>query len=649
MKGRLLAAGLLLCTGCFDFTQAKEKCLDPDVGDCIPADRPTLSQSSPENQQADVPVDTAFLLTFSAAMQESSIEVTLNPPVTLGTLSWDEESQIATVQPASALQYNTQYSVQIRGKGATGRPLASNTLFTFNTRGAPDVTPPTLQSTLPPANATNVPVNFQLVLNFSEPMGTDSLTLTQQPDYEWGEATWSNNNTTATFSAAPAPLVATSTHFLSVSALDAAGNALTGTQTLTFTSGTPPDTTKPTVLATAPAAMATGVSPNVAPSVTFSERMDPASTAAFSIVPSLPCVLSFDPSGTLLTCAHPSQPLLTASTKYTVTIAATAKDAAGNTLATPFSFEFTTGMMVDNVAPTLASTVPLHMGTGASRYQQFTATFSEAMDKAATQAAFAVTSPASVSGTFAWNAAGTALTFAPSAAFNYGAIVQWQIGSGAKDLAGNSLMGGTQQRQFRVSYQGSKTIYVQTDDGYMRYSSGTYNWYPTGTYFYAGDSNTYSYRSFLTFDLTSLPTGTSNISEATLHVYQFGVLGTPYDTAHGSAIVERVTYDKTTMDKLDWAATAMSGGTRCTLLGCEIVTSATLSTNNTVGWKIATVTGFADAALGDKKVQFRLRFSKADNDGDAVGDYAYFGTGEYNPPAQTVDRRSYLSLTYEYP
>ncbi len=644
--------GALLGAGCFDFSQAKQICLDPEKGDCVASDGPTLTQTSPDNQETDVSVDTAFTLAFSQPMQQSSLEVLLNPPVTLGAVTWDEDGQAATVQPAAALEFNRQYSVQVRGKSLAGKPLAQ-ALFTFTTRGAPDTVPPTLQSALPPNGSVNVPVSFQLVLNFSEAMSQDSLQVNLQPEYDWGTPTWSNNGTTATFAAAPSAMLPNTQYFAAVSGMDTSGNPLGGNKTFTFTTGTPPDTTAPVVLNTAPSADSTGVSTNASPSITFSEPMSATtlSDMAFAIVPAVPCSLTFDVSGTLLTCAHAGQPM-TASTLYTVTLTgAKAKDAAGNPMAANFSFKFTTGATADTTAPTLVTVAPVNASSGASRYPSITATFSEPMDKATVQSAFSIISPAGVTGTYSWDAAGRALTFRPTNALPFGQTVQWSVGTGAKDLAGNALA-MTQQRSFKVVQQGTKIIYsTAAEDGYMRNLSGTFSSYTTTNTLYGGDGAGagMSFRGFLSFDLNQLPAGTTEISDAKLNVYQTSTVGVPYDAAHGSVIVERIvfTLKGAAYANEAWSAAPIGAkGRGCTGLVCPEVTAVTVSTSKLEEWKVVNVTGFADGALKDRKLQLRARFSKADTDNDATYDYAGFGTVEYTTP---TDRRPYLNVTYEFP
>jgi hypothetical protein len=100
------------------------------------------------------------------------------------------------------------------------------------------------------------------------------------------------------------------------------------------------DTTAPTVVSTSPANGATSVPRNAPVSVTFSENLDSASVtnSAFSFDNGVtgPIVVS----GAVATLT-PS-PTLPASTTVTGTLSTAIKDRAGNPLAAPVTFQFTT-------------------------------------------------------------------------------------------------------------------------------------------------------------------------------------------------------------------------------------------------------------------------------------------------------------------
>jgi hypothetical protein len=100
------------------------------------------------------------------------------------------------------------------------------------------------------------------------------------------------------------------------------------------------DTTAPTVVSTTPANGTTGVPRTAAITVTFSENVDSASVTNSA--------LSFDNgvTGTIVVSGAVAtltpSPTLPASTTVTGTISTAVKDRAGNALAAPVTFRFTT-------------------------------------------------------------------------------------------------------------------------------------------------------------------------------------------------------------------------------------------------------------------------------------------------------------------
>jgi hypothetical protein len=102
------------------------------------------------------------------------------------------------------------------------------------------------------------------------------------------------------------------------------------------------DTTKPTVPAVTPAAGATGVAATVAPTAEFSEPVAPG-TLQFTLTgpgsANVAGVMSYNP--VTMTASFTPSAALAAGTQYTATVTAT--DPAGNAMATPKVWSFTTG------------------------------------------------------------------------------------------------------------------------------------------------------------------------------------------------------------------------------------------------------------------------------------------------------------------
>ena len=205
----------------------------------------------------------------------------------------------------------------------------------------------------------------------------------------------------------------------------------------------------PTVSSTTPANSATVVPINRKIIVTFSQAMNPMTltTATFTVASSSTNVagrVKYDATNNTAIFAPTAS--LAASTTYTATITAGAKDTAGNALASggsaPNPWTFTTGTTADLTSPTVSSTNPAGGATVVPINQKITATFSEAMDSSTiTATTFNVKQGTiAVSGSVTY--AGTTATFTPANNLAPATLFTATITSGAKDLAANALAGG---------------------------------------------------------------------------------------------------------------------------------------------------------------------------------------------------------------
>jgi uncharacterized repeat protein (TIGR02543 family) len=202
------------------------------------------------------------------------------------------------------------------------------------------------------------------------------------------------------------------------------------------------DTTPPTVLSVTPANSATDISLNANVVVTFSEEMDQTATAsAFTLndgTDDVDGAISWNTAGDTLTF-NPTNDL-TASTPYTVTVATTAADLAGNTLATEFTSTFTTGTTSDTTPPTVLGVVPNDAATDVALSATVVVTFSEEMDQTATASAFTLNDGTTdVVGAISWNVDGDVLTFTPDADLTASTTYTVTVATTAADLAGNTL------------------------------------------------------------------------------------------------------------------------------------------------------------------------------------------------------------------
>jgi hypothetical protein len=251
----------------------------------------------------------------------------------------------------------------------------------------------------------------------------------------------SYSGTTATFNPSSdltANTVYTAT--ISIGAKDAAGNPLAAVKTWSFTTAATTDVTAPTVLSVVPANNAMSVAVNGNISATFSEAMDVSTitSTTFTLKQGTTAVTgSVSYSGTTATFNPISD--LAANTVYTGTITTGAKDAAGNSIASNYTWSFTTATASDVTAPTVLTTVPANNAASIAVNSNITASFSEAMNSSTiTTTTFTLKQGStSVAGSVSYS--GTTATFNPTSDLAGGTVYTATITIGAQDAAGNAI------------------------------------------------------------------------------------------------------------------------------------------------------------------------------------------------------------------
>jgi hypothetical protein len=124
---------------------------------------------------------------------------------------------------------------------------------------------------------------------------------------------------------------------------------------------------------------------------------------------------------------------------YTVTVTNGVKDAAGNPMAAPFTWSFTTATLADLTPPTVSSVVPAANATGVQTNAKPAVTFSEMMNAASvTTSTFLVKQGStSINGTLAIS--GNTATFTPTNVLTANTLYTVTVTNGVKDSAGNPM------------------------------------------------------------------------------------------------------------------------------------------------------------------------------------------------------------------
>lgn len=412
---------------------------------------PVVVSTNPVNGGTGIGLTTKVEALFNEEMNPNSFNANtftlMNGTVPIaGTISFNGIT--ASFVPATALAANTTFTATVKAGvvDAANNALPADYVWSFTTGAGPDVTAPTVTSTDPINAKVNVALNSRVSATFSEVMDSSSVV----SSYSLANTTLGGtavlgavkySGQTAVFT----PLTnlspnTTYTGTASTGAKDLNGNSLAASFTWSFTTGTNIDGTVPTVIATVPVNSATGVNVNTKVAATFSEAMDPASinfttfmvrqgnNAVAGVVTYNGVIATFSPSTNL-----------TASTVYTATVTASAKDLAGNPMAADYVWSFTTGTTSDAVKPTVTATDPVNNATSVPFDKKITATFSEVMDPLTISTATYTlkNGNAVVPGTVTYS--GTTATFNPNSALSPSTKYTATISTGAKDLAGNAI------------------------------------------------------------------------------------------------------------------------------------------------------------------------------------------------------------------
>lgn len=323
--------------------------------------------------------------------------------------------------------------------------------------GGADTTPPTVQSTTPANGQANVAPNTgSITVTFSEAVSGVTASTLAITDANNNSITPGapNSSDQITWSFPVSGLTANTAYTLSFNAagvVDAAGNPLTPPGPVSFTTATTADTTAPTAQITP--ANGGGLSPDASITVTFSEPMDTASVnAALSLVDAGGSPVDGSLTTTdATTFSFKPAAALTKGAVYTLTVASTATDLAGNPLATPLvsSFTATDVTAPDFIRESGAGSNPLtNPGSGEIRVgpeTTITFGFTEAMNVDSVKSAFSLADGGGnpVAGTLTTEDQ-TNFKFTPAAPLTKGVTYTASVGTQATDVAGNPVAAAAQ-------------------------------------------------------------------------------------------------------------------------------------------------------------------------------------------------------------
>lgn len=268
-----------------------------------------------------------------------------------------------------------------------------------------------------------VNTTVDLIVTFGKTSPYDTYTITQTL---YSENVWTGTFTIDT-------TTGDGTYTISVSgAEDLVGHQMISDTSHTFVI----DTTSPTKVDNTPTGTDIPVTTTI--SVTFNEAMDTASVEnAFSFSDGTNTWTISDGSASWSdnTMIFTPDSELNYNTQYTVTVRTEAKDLAGNTPSSSYTWSFTTiAHEPDTIPPTVVSTSLI--GKDVEVTNKLTITFSEPMDRTSVENSISVSPDMKISG-FQWDGNNLTITF--SSYLKPDTEYTVNIGTGAKDSSGNAL------------------------------------------------------------------------------------------------------------------------------------------------------------------------------------------------------------------
>jgi parallel beta-helix repeat protein len=405
---------------------------------------PQIILTSPADTEAFVQLDADVEVTFSEAIDTSSITFTCSPDPGGWSPSWTNGDTIVTYSHNS-FDEGTTYSFGINSaRDVAGNNLVPGALpnpFTFVTIG--DITGPIITVTLPANNAVDIGLDSNITVTFNEAVDPSTMDYLCTPDPGGWSQTWGNGNTMVSFSLNP--LEAGTLYTFYITALeDLSGNDLNpGPVPNPWSFTTSGDLIAPYITLTSPAHddIDVGLKSNVV--ITFSEPI---------YTPSLDYICTPNPGGwfenwnnekTILTLLHDP---FEKGTTYSFQVY-TAKDFNGNDLGpgvVPNPFSFTTEG--DLIAPEIITTSPVDNELNVGLDSLIVITFSEPMDTSSVD----YTCSPNPGGWFeSWSSGDTVFSLLHNP-FEMGISYTFDISSG-RDLVGNNLTSGDASNPWEFS------------------------------------------------------------------------------------------------------------------------------------------------------------------------------------------------------
>jgi uncharacterized membrane protein/bacillopeptidase F (M6 metalloprotease family) len=158
---------------------------------------PSITTIVPDDHALNVALNSAVTVTWSEGMDATVGAVNIDPtPLVAGTWAWSGAGDTTYTYSGATWQENTIYTLTFNNFADDQGVAAIGDLTKVFTTIA---VPPTIVSTVPANGATDVALNANVVVTFSEPMDTTIVTHNCVPGVAGWAVAWSAGNTVATF------------------------------------------------------------------------------------------------------------------------------------------------------------------------------------------------------------------------------------------------------------------------------------------------------------------------------------------------------------------------------------------------------------------------------------------------------------------
>ena len=430
---------------------------------------PYVISSSVVSGQTDVPINSAFSMTFNKPMDIGTLAANVDnvnvwdsaygngiPEV----ITWSADQTTIYFAPSSPLVVGHQYGLEsygltdLDGNAQQGFNVEFQTSFVSNSAA------PTVVNTSPENNEAAVPVNAPVQILFSEPINPTSVSqITLKTGGTAVAVTPSFADANQLLGLTPIqPLAPGATYTLTITGVaDTAGNGMAAPVPITFTTGPTFDLVHPSVTVVDPPDGTTSVGTNVQPHIVFSKRLNPLSVVSSSnelynrgsvmlynnaTGQWVPITVSMSFPDRLTATIVPNSPLQP-NTSYEIYVGDQGVyyyDVAGNTGGGFYSGLVTGGG--SNMASATVTTISPSSGqTGVPLNTQVIAVMNDSIDPATiTNNSLTVTPSggSAIAGTVTLASDGVTLTFLPAAPLTASITYNVSVG-GFKDVQGNTV------------------------------------------------------------------------------------------------------------------------------------------------------------------------------------------------------------------